>query len=162
MRLDYQKTLPEASRALKEVSRLVEESTLEPLLCELVKLRASQINGCAYSVDMHRKDARAMGEDQQRLDFVPVWREAPCFTPRERAALGWTEALTLLPETGAPDDVYEEMAAQFDPREQVALTLAIVAINGHNRMSVAFRRPAGNYISRKAPVAQRTDEPVPA
>ena len=110
---------------------------------ELIKLRASQINGCAYCVDMHTKDAQAMGEDAQRLHLVAVWREAPVFSPRERAALAWTEALTLLSETGAPDDVYEEVARQFGPEEQVALTLAIVAINGWNRLAVGFRQPVG-------------------
>jgi AhpD family alkylhydroperoxidase len=147
MRLDYRTELPEASRAMSQLERVVEASTLEAPLRELVKLRASQINGCAYCVDMHTKDARAMGEDEQRLHLVAVWREAPMFTPRERAALAWTEALTLLPETGAPDDVYAEMARRFQPEEQVALTLAIVAINGWNRLAVGFRQPVGDYVS---------------
>jgi len=98
-------------------------------------------------VDMHTKDAQAMGEDAQRLHLVAVWREAPVFSPRERAALAWTEALTLLPETGAPDDVYAEVAREFGPEEQVALTLAIVAINGWNRLAVGFRQPVGAYVS---------------
>ena len=151
MRLDYAAELPEASRAMSELERVVESSALEPNLRELVKLRASQINGCAYCVDMHTKDARAIGEEEQRLHLVAVWREAPGFTPRERAALAWTEALTLLPETGAPDDVYEAMAGEFDPAEQVALTLAIVAINGWNRLAVGFREPIGSYVSRRHP-----------
>jgi AhpD family alkylhydroperoxidase len=148
MRLDYAHVLPEATRALSQLENVVESSTLEPKLRELVKLRASQINGCAYCVDMHTKDATALGEDPQRLHMVAVWREAPMFSPRERAALAWTEAVTLIAQTGAPDDVYEEIADQFDPAEQVALTLAIVAINGWNRLSVGFRRPAGTYVSR--------------
>ena len=150
-RLDYRTALPEATRAMSGLEEVVEASTLEPKLRELVKLRASQINGCAYCVDMHTKDARAIGEDEQRLHLVAVWREAPSFTPRERAALAWTEALTLLPETGAPDDVYEAMAREFDPAEQVALTLAIVAINGWNRLAVGFRRPVGSYVSGRHP-----------
>jgi AhpD family alkylhydroperoxidase len=152
MRLNYRHELPEASRAMSELERVVEASSLEPKLRELIKLRASQINGCAYCVDMHTKDARAIGEDEQRLDLVVVWRESPVFSTRERAALGWTEALTLLPETGAPDDVYEEVAQVFDPEEQVALTLAIVAINGWNRLAVGFRQPVGEYASRRHPV----------
>ena len=139
MRLDYRHELPEASRAMRELERVVEASTLEARLRELVKLRASQINGCAYCVDMHTKGADAIGEDPQRLHLVAVWREAPVFSPRERAALAWTEALTLLPDTGAPDDVYAEVAREFNAEEQVALTLAIVAINGWNRLSIAMR-----------------------
>jgi AhpD family alkylhydroperoxidase len=151
MRLDYQAALPEAVRAMQGLERTIEASTLEPKLRELVKLRASQINGCTYCVDMHTKEARAIGEDEQRLHLVVVWREAPFFTPRERAALAWTEALTRLPESGAPDDLYEAMAREFDPAEQVALTLAIVAINGWNRLAVGFRQPAGSYVSSRHP-----------
>ena len=151
MRLDYRTVLPEASRAMSGLEKVVESSTLEPKLLELVRQRASQINGCAYCLDMHTKDARAIGEDEQRLHLVAVWREAPFFTPRERAALAWTEALTLLPDTGAPDDVYLAMAHEFDPAEQVALTLAIVAINGWNRLAVGFRRPVGSYVSSRHP-----------
>lgn len=135
------------------LEQVVSASTLEPALRELVKLRASQINGCGYCIDMHTKDARAMGEDEQRLHLVSVWREAPSFSSRERAALAWTEALTLLADTGAPDDAYEAMAAEFDPAEQVALTLAIVAINGWNRLAVGFRQPVGSYVSHRHPVA---------
>src|SRR5450756_1014590 len=119
-RLDYGAELPDAVEAMRGLERVVESSTLEPLLRELVKVRASQINGCAYCVDMHTKDARAIGEDEQRLHLVAVWREAPFFTHRERAALAWTEALTLLPEAGPSDDVYDAMAREFDPAEQVA------------------------------------------
>lgn len=153
MRLDYRHELPDASRAMSELERVVEGSTLEPKLRELIKLRASQINGCAYCVDMHTKDAQAIGEDAQRLHLVAVWREAPVFSARERAALAWTEALTLLPQTGAPDDVYAEVAQQFDPAERVALTLAVVAINGWNRLAVGFRQPVGDYTSHRRTVA---------
>ena len=148
-RLDYRAELPEAASAMSGLERVVESSTLEPRLLELVKIRASQINGCAYCLDMHTQDAAAIGEDQRRIHLVPAWREAPLFTPRERAALAWTEALTLLPDTGAPDDVYEAIAREFDPAEQVALTLAIVAINGWNRLAVGFRRPVGSYVSHR-------------
>jgi AhpD family alkylhydroperoxidase len=155
-RLDYRAVMPEALDAMRGLEAVVESSAIEPLLLELVKTRASQINGCAYCLDMHTKDARAMGEDEERLSLVAVWREAPSFSPRERAALAWTEALTLLPQTGAPDDAYEMLAAAFGPTEQVALTLAIVAINGWNRLAVGFRRPAGVYVSHRHP------EPVAA
>jgi AhpD family alkylhydroperoxidase len=150
-RLDYRAVLPAVSLAMSGLEKVVESSTLEPKLLELVKQRASQINGCAYCLDMHTKDARAIGEDEQRLHLVAVWREAPFFAPRERAALAWTEALTLLPQTGAPDDVYLAMAREFDPAEQVALTLAIVAINSWNRLAVGFRRPVGSYVSSRHP-----------
>jgi AhpD family alkylhydroperoxidase len=151
MRLDYRKVLPETTQAMSGLETVVESSTLEPKLRELVKLRASQINGCAYCVDMHTKDARAIGEDEQRLHLIAVWREAPFFTPRERAALAWSESLTLLSETFAPDDVYEALTLEFDPAEQVALTLAIVAINGWNRLAVGFRQPVGAYVSNRHP-----------
>ncbi len=104
-------------------------------------------------MDMHTKDAEAIGEEAQRLHLVAVWREAPVFSHRERAALAWTESLTLLPESDAPDDVYEEVARVFGPDEQVALTLAIIAINGWNRLSVGFRQPVGGYVSHRHRVA---------
>src|SRR5450759_489134 len=151
MRVDYGKVMPEAIQAMRGLQQVVDSSGLEPKLLELVKVRASQINGCAYCLDMHTKDAVAIGEDEQRLHLVAAWCEAPVFTPRERAALAWTEALTLLSETGAPDDVYEAIAREFDPAEQVALTLAIVAINGWNRLAVGFRRPVGSYVSTRHP-----------
>lgn len=148
-RLDYGRTLPAATQALQGLERVVEASTLEPKLRELVKLRASQINGCAFCVDMHTKDAIAIGEDPQRLTMVAVWREAPEFTARERAALAWTESLTLISQTGAPEEDYDWMASQFDAEEQVALTLAVIAINGWNRFAIGFRTPAGKYVSHR-------------
>jgi AhpD family alkylhydroperoxidase len=148
-RLDYGAALPEATRAMLNLEQVLEASSLEPRLRELVKLRASQLNGCAYCVDMHTKDALAIGEDPQRLNLVAVWREAPGFTPRERAALAWTESLTLISQSGAPRETYEWMASQFDPAEQVALSLGIVAINGWNRLAVGFRTPAGDYVSHR-------------
>ena len=130
MRLDYRKTFPEALRAMSSLEEVVESSNLEPELLELVKMRASQLNGCAYCLDMHSKDARARGESEQRLHVLAAWREAPFYSERERAALAWCEALTLLPQMGAPDDVYAQVKEQFDEEELVALTLASVAING--------------------------------
>jgi AhpD family alkylhydroperoxidase len=113
-------------------------------------MRTSQLNGCAFCLDMHSKDARARarGEGEQRLHLLNAWREAPFYSARERAALAWCEALTLLPQSGAPDEVYEQLARQFDEQEIVALTLAIVAINGWNRFAVGLRSPVGDYVSR--------------
>ena len=147
MRLNYKAALPAGYRAMVELGRVAGQSTLEPALLELVKLRASQLNGCAYCLDMHSKDARALGETQQRLDLLTAWQEAPVDSVRERAALGWCESITLLADTGAPDQVYDELSACFTPEEQVALTIAIVAINGWNRLAVGFRSPVGDYIS---------------
>jgi len=110
-------------------------------------LRASQLNGCAYCLDMHSKDARARGEQEQRLYVLSAWREAPFDSDRERAALGWCEALTLLPSSGAPDAVFDELARQFGEEEIVALTLGVVAINGWNRFAVGLRSPVGHYVS---------------
>lgn len=152
MRLDYYKEIPEAREALLGVERVVEETSLEPVLLELVKLRASQLNGCAFCVDMHTKDARALGEDELRLHLVAVWREAGCFSARERAALMWTEELTRLPHAGIPDSVYGEVKAVFADGEIAGLTLAIGLINVWNRLNVAFQRPAGKYVSSRHPV----------
>ncbi len=118
---------------------------LEPALLELVKMRASQINGCAYCLDMHTKDARAAGETEQRIYALNAWRETPFFTPRERAALEWTEAVTRLADTHVPDDVYERVRREFDESEVVALTFAAIVINSWNRLAVSFRAPAGTY-----------------
>jgi AhpD family alkylhydroperoxidase len=112
---------------------------LEESLLELVKIRASQINACAFCLHMHTRDARKKGETEERVYLLDAWRESPLYSPRERAALAWTEALTLVAETQAPDDVYEEVKAHFTAAEQVALTLMIVAINGWNRVQVGFR-----------------------
>ena len=151
MRLDYVKVLPATRDALISVETVVASSSLEPRLLELVKVRASQINGCASCLDLHTKDARALGEDEQRLHLVAAWREASCFSERERAALAWSEAVTLLSETDAPDDVYDALRPVFSEAEIVALTLAIGLINVWNRLNVGFRRPAGNYVSRRHP-----------
>ena len=146
MRIDYRTVFPAAVNAMATLGAAVQSSSLDPELLELVKVRASQLNGCANCVDMHTKDAQGIGMESQRLHLVVVWREAPVYSPRERAALAWCEALTLLPSSGAPDDVYEQVAQQFNPEEIVALTLAIVAINGWNRLSVGLRTPVGNYV----------------
>jgi len=150
MRLDYRSVLPEALQAMTGLEKTVSRSGLEPELLELVKMRASQLNGCAHCLDMHSKNARARGESEQRLHVLAAWREAPFYSERERAALAWCEALTLLPQTGAPDDVYAEVQRAFGEEELVALTLAIVAINGWNRFAVGFRAPVGDYVSPHA------------
>ncbi len=147
MRLDYQSTLPAGRKGMLGIEQAVRESPLEPGLLELVRQRASQINGCAFCLDMHSKDARASGEDEQRLHVLAAWREAPFYSDRERAALAWCEALTLLPETGAPDADYDALTEHFSEEEIAALTYAIVAINGWNRLAVGFRSPVGDYVS---------------
>ena len=138
-RLDMSKVPPEAMKAMMGLEAYVRSGRLEPRLIELVKTRASQINGCAYCLDMHTRDARALGETEQRLHLLPAWRESPLYTDRERAALAWTEALTLVSETHAPDDVYELARSQFSEAELVDLTMLIVAINGWNRLAIGFR-----------------------
>jgi AhpD family alkylhydroperoxidase len=130
----------------------VHQSGLDPKLLELVKLRASLLNGCAYCVDMHTKVARSLGETEQRLYEVSLWREAPFYTERERAALAWTEAVTLVSINHVPDDVYETARQHFDEKELIDLTAAIVAINGWNRLAIAFRTVPGTFqIGRPAP-----------
>jgi AhpD family alkylhydroperoxidase len=124
------------------------KTDLEPALLDLVKLRASQINGCAYCIDMHWKDARARGESEQRLYGLGAWRESPFYSERERAALAWTEAVTLISHDHAPDAVYEQARAQFSEKELVDLTTAIVAINGWNRLAISFRTVPGAYKPR--------------
>jgi len=120
-------------------------STIEAPLFELVKIRASQLNGCAYCLDMHTKDARRAGETEQRIYALNAWRETPFFTDRERAALEWTEALTRLTESHVSDDLYQRVSRQFSEPELVALTFAVVVINGWNRLSISFRPPVGSY-----------------
>ncbi len=144
-RLEYGKVAPGASQALYAVEKYVNQSGLEHSLLDLVKLRASQINGCAYCVDMHSKDARARGETEQRIYALSVWREAPFYSDKERAALAWTEAVTLVSESHVPDSVYEEARRHFGEKELVDLTMAIAAINAWNRLSISFRVVAGSY-----------------
>lgn len=144
-RIDYRKVAPEAIRALAEVERYARGSNIEPALLELVRLRVSMINGCAYCVDMHSKDARARGESEQRLYAVSVWREAPFFSARERAALAWTDAVTQVSTDHVPDEVYRAVREQFDEKELVDLTMAVIAINSWNRLAISFRALAGTY-----------------
>ena len=144
-RIDYYKVAPGGVKALHALEQYVRTSGLEGPLVELVKLRASVTNGCAYCVDMHTKDALAKGETNQRLFAVPVWRETPFFTPRERAALAWTEAVTEIGHGGVSDALYDEARAQFTERELVDLTFAVIAINAWNRLAVTFRTEVGNY-----------------
>lgn len=144
-RIDYTKVAPGALRAMYGLEKYLAESSVEPPLRELVKLRASQINGCAYCIDMHTKNARAAGESEQRLYGLLAWREAPYYTERERAALAWTEALTLITENHVPDELYEETRRQFSEQELVDLTLAVVTINAWNRIAISFRSEPGTY-----------------
>jgi AhpD family alkylhydroperoxidase len=140
-RLNYVKAAPEVYEGMLALQRLIEKSGLEKPLLELIKIRASQINRCAFCLHMHTRDARKAGETEERIYMLDAWRESPLFTDRERAALGWTEVLTLLPQTGAPDDVYAHVVAQFSEPEIAHLTLAIGAINMWNRFGVGFRLP---------------------
>ena len=150
-RLRYAQASPDAFKAMLNTEQQVRRSGLESSLLELVKMRASQINGCAWCLDMHAKDARALGETEQRLYLLPPWRDAPCYTERERAALAWTEAVTNIAAThDVPDAVYAQARAQFDEKALVDLTLAVVSINGWNRMNVAFRSKVGDYVSPHA------------
>jgi AhpD family alkylhydroperoxidase len=148
MRVDYRSVFPAAVTAMSGLEEAVHASSLDAELLELVRLRASQLNGCGYCVDMHTKDAKAIGVEDQRLHLAVVWKEAPVYSPRERAALAWCEALTILASSEVPDEVYEQVAVQFSPEEIVALTLAIVAINGWNRFAVGLRSPVGSYVRR--------------
>jgi AhpD family alkylhydroperoxidase len=146
-RIDYQKASPNAVKAMMALEAAVHRTGLEPGLIELVKMRASQINGCAYCLDMHSKDALARGETAQRLFGLNAWREAPYYTDRERAALEWTESLTLVSQTHVPDEAFEAVRAQFGDEEIANLTLAVVAINGWNRFAIGFRAVPGEYVS---------------
>ena len=144
-RLRYGKAFPEGLHALFNLGKAINESGLEPALVELVKTRASQMNGCAYCIDMHTKDARAAGETEQRLYALSAWEETPFYTPRERAALTWTEAITNIQQGHAADEVYEEVRKEFSEAELVKLTFAITQINTWNRISIAFRVEPGTY-----------------
>ncbi|HET7752701.1 MAG TPA: carboxymuconolactone decarboxylase family protein [Anaeromyxobacteraceae bacterium] len=144
-RIHYENAAPGAMKAMLALEQYVRTSGIEHPLLELVKLRASYMNGCAYCVDMHTKDARAAGESEQRLYAVPVWRETPFFTPRERAALAWTEAVTELGRSGVSDALLEETRRHFSDPELVNLTMAVIVINGWNRLAVSFRADVGSY-----------------
>lgn len=136
---------PEGLQAMYGLEQYVRDAGLEHSLLELVKTRVSQLNRCAYCIDMHTKDARIAGEHEQRLYALSAWRETPFFTDRERAALLWAETLTDLGRNGVPDEIYDKARSSFDDKELVDLTLAIVAINGWNRLAVSFRIPPGSY-----------------
>jgi AhpD family alkylhydroperoxidase len=144
-RLDYKKASPGAFQAMLGLEQYVRKSGLEHSLLELVKMRVSQINGCAYCLDMHSKDARAAGETEQRLYVLPAWRETSFYTERERAALAWAEALTQLAGHEVSDELYEQVRHQFGEKEIVDLSLAIIGINGWNRLAIPFRAEAGIY-----------------
>jgi AhpD family alkylhydroperoxidase len=138
-RIDVTKVSPAAFKAVAALQAFVDQSGLDPKLRELVKIRASQINGCAYCLAMHTREARKIGETDERMHLLDAWREAPVFTARERAALAWTEALTLIAQGHAPDDVYDQLRKQFSEKEIVDLTAAVCAINTWNRIAISFR-----------------------
>jgi AhpD family alkylhydroperoxidase len=138
-RLNPYQAAPEAMKALTAVETTVRQSGLEPALLELVRTRASQINGCAYCLHMHTRDARAAGESEERLYLLDAWRESPLYSERERAALAWTEAVTLVSQSRVPDAVYQEARQHFSEAELVKLTVAVAAINAWNRIAISFR-----------------------
>lgn len=144
-RLNYIHLASPAIAAMRGVEEYVRHSGLETSLLELVRLRASQINGCAYCIDMHTKDARAAGETEQRLYGLSAWREMPFYSPRERAAMAWTEAVTLISRDQVPDEVYDFTRKHFSEEEIVKLTMAVIAINGWNRLAISFRSKPGSY-----------------
>ena len=150
-RIDGHKAAPGAFNAMLALEGYVRKSSrLEPSLLELIRMRASQMNGCAYCLDMHSKEARAAGETEQRLYGLNAWRETAYYSPQERAALEWTEALTLVADSHVPDDVFERVREQFSDDELAHLSLAVVAINGWNRLNVAGRTVPGGYVPRTA------------
>ena len=144
-RVAYTKVAPGALQAMRGLENYLAACGLEPSLLDLVRTRASQINGCAYCLDMHTKDARARGESEQRLYALNAWRETPFYTEREQAALAWTEAVTLVANGHVPDALYEEVRQHLSEEELVNLTLAVVAINGWNRFAISFRTVPGTY-----------------
>jgi AhpD family alkylhydroperoxidase len=149
-RIDYRKYEQEPLQQLLAIEKYIAESGLEPKLIHLIKMRASQINGCAYCLDMHSIDARAAGESEQRLYTLEAWRETPFFSERERAALAWTEAVTLISQTHAPDDVYGDMQKHFSEKEIVDLTLLAAMINLWNRVAISSRAVPGHYKPAKS------------
>lgn len=144
-RFDYAKVAPGIYQAMYSLERYLRESSLEKSLLHLVKLRASQINGCAYCLDMHWKDLKAIGEQDVRLYELDAWQEAPFYSDRERAALEWTEAVTRVAETHVPDEIYERVRAEFSEKELADLTLAVAAINAWNRLAISARVTPGTY-----------------
>ena len=144
-RIDLLEKGQKVIKALGALSVYLAKSSLEPQLINLIDFRVSQINGCAYCLDMHSKDLRAAGETEQRLYTIAAWREAPFYSERERAALAWAEAVTRLNDGNVPDDVYEEARRQFSEEELIDLTVAVTTINTYNRINIAFKTPAGDY-----------------
>ena len=140
-RIRYGKAAPEAYKAIRDLQGFVDKLEFPRKLVELVKIRASQLNGCAHCLDMHTKDAIALGEDKQRLFMLEAWRETSLYSDRERAAIEWTEALTLVSKDRVPQEVYERVRREFKEKELVELTMVIIAINAWNRLSIAFRHP---------------------
>ncbi len=161
-RIEYIKAAPELLEAIQPLNEYVRNCGLEASLIDLVLIRASQINGCAYCIDMHTKDARARGETEQRIYELNAWRETPFYTDREMAALAWTEAVTLLTNGHVPDDVYEEARKWFSELELVNLTVAIGLINTWNRLSIAFRSVPGEYRASRAAGAEKESGRVEA
>ena len=149
-RIAYGEVAPGALQAMRGLEQYVRESGLEPALLELVRTRASQLNRCGYCLDMHTKDARAVGESEQRLYALSAWRETPFYTERERSALAWAEALTLISQDPVSDELFTEVRRHFSEKELVDLTLAIVAINGWNRLAVSMRTVPGSYRRNEA------------
>ena len=150
-RMNFYKAAPDTINALVALENQIQATGLERSLIELVKIRASQINGCAYCINMHTEDARKRGETEQRIYLLDAWRESPLYTDRERAALAWTEAVTLIADTRAPDEVYEQVRTQFSEEETVNLTMLIATINAWNRLAISFR--AVHPVKVKASVA---------
>jgi len=144
-RMDFLSTTPNVVKAMLGLHKPLSQSGLEKGLLDLLYFRVSQINGCAFCLDMHSKDLRAEGETEQRLYVLEAWRESPFYSDRERAALAWSEAVTTLKDKEVPDDIYKQARAQFSEAELVNLTLAVVAINGWNRLNIAFRTTPGAY-----------------
>ena len=138
-RMNFYQAAPDTIKALSALETRIQSTGLEGSLIELVKIRASQINGCAYCINMHTEDARKRGETEQRIYLLSAWRESPLYSDRERAALAWTEAVTLISETHAPDDVYEQVRMQFSEQETVNLTMLVATINAWNRLAISFR-----------------------
>jgi AhpD family alkylhydroperoxidase len=155
-RINYLTVAPGAYKAMLGLEEYLHQSGLEEPLINLIKLRASQVNGCAYCIDMHWKDLRAMGESEQRLYGLDAWEESAYYTERERAALAWTEAVTKISEGHASDEVYEKVRKQFSEKEIADLTLAIAAINAWNRLAIAARTVAGKYQPAKAHTVQKS------
>jgi AhpD family alkylhydroperoxidase len=152
-RIEYRKYAPEAQKALYALEKYISGCGLDHKLIHLIKMRASQINGCAFCIDMHSKDARAIGETEQRLYELDAWRETPFYTDAERAALEWTESLTLVSETHVPDEVYERVRQHFSEKEIVDLSLIAGAINLWNRLAISVRAVPGEYQAKHAAAA---------